>query len=193
MGEEFGADRAGRRIRLGARPDRRHQILHLGHAGLGHPDCADPARRTGVRDDESAFHRRAVQRRRPCGTLSRTGRRSRSARSTLCRPRRGRDVYDQPAVDERGGPQGFRQGRSTGAALALRRRLLRLLHAGRGPCRSRHRDRIEALRRHSAGADHHRRRRRDHDVGERPAAQRRPHRRGRRQPRARRRVAMLSS
>ena len=38
IGEEYGAGPAGRRICLGARPDRRHQELHLGPADLGHAD-----------------------------------------------------------------------------------------------------------------------------------------------------------
>ena len=46
LGEEFGSERDGRRIRLGARSDRRHPRLHLRPAGLGHadrPDCATAA------------------------------------------------------------------------------------------------------------------------------------------------------
>ena len=64
VGEEFGAGPRRRRICLGARPDRRHQVLHLGHAGLGHADRADALRRAGVRHDEPALHPRALQRRR---------------------------------------------------------------------------------------------------------------------------------
>jgi myo-inositol-1(or 4)-monophosphatase len=39
-------------------PDRRHQILHLRHAGLGHADRADTARRADLRHDASAVHPR---------------------------------------------------------------------------------------------------------------------------------------
>ena len=63
----------------------------------------------------------------------------------------------------------LRQGRGGGAALALRRRLLRLLHAGGRPRRSRDRDRAQALRRAAADPDHRRRRRRHHHLGERVA------------------------
>ena len=72
-----------------------------------------------------------------------------------------------------------------GTAVALRRRLLRLLHAGGGPRRPRHRDRAQAVRHPAADPDHRRRRRHRHDLGRRLAARRRPHRRRRRRARAR--------
>ena len=50
-------------------------------------------------------------------------------------------VHHQPAADECRRPRGVRTRRGRRAALALRRRLLRLLHARRGPCRSRDRER----------------------------------------------------
>ena len=185
VGEEFGNDRARRRICLGARPDRRHQVLHGGDAGLGHADRADAIRRTGVRRDEPALHRRALQRRRRRGALPGSGRQSRPAGAHLRGAVRSGAVHHQPAADERRRPQRLPEGRGGGEALALRRRLLRLLHAGGGPCRSRHRDRAQALRRDPAGADHHRRRRHRHHLGERLAGGRRPHRRRQRQARAR--------
>ena len=75
---------SGRRICLGARSDRRHQILHLRHAGLGHADRADAARRADLRHDAPAVHPRAFFRRRPRRALSRPGRRSRVAGARLC-------------------------------------------------------------------------------------------------------------
>ncbi len=60
--------------------------------------------------------------------------------------------------------------RGGGAAVALRRRLLRLLHARRRPCRSGDRDRAQAVRRAAAHSDHRRRRRRRHHLGQWPAA-----------------------
>ena len=59
-----------RRICLGARSDRRHQVLHLRHAGLGHLDRVDPARRADLRHDAPALHARAFFRRRPRRALS---------------------------------------------------------------------------------------------------------------------------
>ena len=49
-----------RGICLGARSDRRHQILHLRHAGLGHADRADPPRRADLRHDAPAVHRASI-------------------------------------------------------------------------------------------------------------------------------------
>ena len=83
VGEEFASRPAGRRICLGARPDRRHQILHLRHAGLGHADRADAARRADLRHDAPAVHPRAFFRRRPRRALSRAGRRPRLADARL--------------------------------------------------------------------------------------------------------------
>jgi hypothetical protein len=44
-----------RRIRLGARSDRRHQVLHFRHADLGHVDRLAAIGRTGLRHDEPAL------------------------------------------------------------------------------------------------------------------------------------------
>ena len=66
-----------RRICLGARPDRRHQVVHHRHGGLGHADRADAFRRAGVRHDEPAVHAREILRRRRRRALPRTGRQSR--------------------------------------------------------------------------------------------------------------------
>ena len=67
-----------------------------------------------------------------------------------------------------------------GAADALWRRLLFLLHARRRPSRSRHRDRTETLRYRGADPDHHRRRRHRHHLGRQARPGRRPHHRRRR-------------
>ena len=71
-----------------------------------------------------------------------------------------------------------------GAADALWRRLLFLLHARRRPSRSRHRDRTEALRYRRPDPDHHRRRRHRHHLGRQARPGRRPHHRRRRSARA---------
>ena len=57
-----------------------------------------------------------------------------------------RAVHHQPAADEHERPRALCARREGRAALALRRRLLRLLHAGGRPRRSGHRDRAQALR-----------------------------------------------
>ena len=44
VGEEFGNERTDAEYVLGARSDRRHQVLHRRHAGLGHADRADARR-----------------------------------------------------------------------------------------------------------------------------------------------------
>ena len=72
-----------RRICLGARPDRRHQIVHLRPAGLGHADRADAGRRADLRHDAPAVHAGAFFRRRPRRALSRAGRRPRAAGAAL--------------------------------------------------------------------------------------------------------------
>ena len=159
-----------RRICLGARSDRRHQIVHLRHAGLGHADRADPPRRADLRHDAPAVHPRAFFRRRPRRALSRPGRRSRFARAPLRLARRRHPGHHQSAPDEQRRPAMLRPRRKSGAAVALWRRLLRLLRARRRPCRSRHRDRAQAARRAGADPDHRRRRRHHHHVGQRPAA-----------------------
>ena len=89
------------RICLGARSDRRHQVLHHRHGGLGHADRPDALRRAGVRHDEPAVHARAIFRRRRRGALSRTGGQPRSARARLRLARRRDPVHHQPAADER--------------------------------------------------------------------------------------------
>ena len=50
IGEEYGERAPGGRICLGARSDRRHQVLHLRHAGVGHADraCCDRASRSSA-------------------------------------------------------------------------------------------------------------------------------------------------
>src|ERR1700730_11385988 len=81
--------------------------------------------------------------------------------------------------------------RERGAAVALRRRLLRLLRARRRPRRSVDRDRAEAARRAGADPDHRGRRRHHDHLGQRPPAQWRPHHRRRRQARARTRDGVV--
>ena len=53
-----------RRIRLGARPDRRHQILHQRRAAVRHADRADAARPADARHHRPADLARALGRRR---------------------------------------------------------------------------------------------------------------------------------
>ena len=101
-----------RRICLGARSDRRHQVLHLRHAGLGHADRADALRRAGLRHDAPAVHARALHRRRRRGALSRPGRRARAARARLRGLCRCGAVHHQPAADERRRPRALPAGRS---------------------------------------------------------------------------------
>ena len=93
-----------RRICLGARSDRRHQIVHLRHAGLGHADRADAARRADLRHDAPAVHARALHRRRQRRELSRPGRRPRAADAPLRGAGRRDAAHDQPAADARGRP-----------------------------------------------------------------------------------------
>ena len=71
-----------------------------------------------------------------------------------------------------------------GQAVALWRRLLRLLHAGGRADRSGHRDRDQAVRHRAADPDHQRRRRHHHHLAGRAGARRRPHRGRRRRARA---------
>ena len=70
----------------------------------------------------------------------------RDLRVRACAALVGRDpVHHQPDADERGRPRMLPPRREDGAAVALWRRLLRLLHAGGRTHRSRDRDRTEAL------------------------------------------------
>ena len=77
--------------------------------------------------------------------LSRPGRRPRVAGAACA------DLHDavllttSPLLMSETDRQIFRPRRTGGAAVALRRRLLRLLHARRRPCRPRHRDRAQAV------------------------------------------------
>ncbi len=75
-----------------------------------------------------------------------------------------------PLLMQRGRPAVFRPCRKQCAAVALRRRLLRLLRARGRPYRSVDRDRAEALRRAAFDPDHRRRRRHHHHLGKRQAA-----------------------
>ena len=88
------------------------------------------------------FITRALLRRRRRRAVSRAGRASAPLHVRPCASLERRDdVHHQPAAHERGGPRGVRPGRGRREALALRRGLLRLLHAGGGPRRSRDRER----------------------------------------------------
>ena len=93
-----------RRICLDARPDRRHQILYLRHAGLGHADRANPSRRADLRHDAPAVHARALCRRRRGRAAIAARRGSRLARAPLRDARRRGAAYNQPAIDARGRP-----------------------------------------------------------------------------------------
>ena len=104
VGEEFPADKSGCRICLGARSDRRHQILHLRHAGLGHADRADAGRRSDLRHDASAFYRRVFLRRRKRCELSGPRRRPGAAGEAVRRTRRSDIGDDEPVADERRRP-----------------------------------------------------------------------------------------
>ena len=75
---------------------------------------------------------------------------------------------------------------------ALWLRLLRLLHARRRPCRSRDRERAEALRHRRADPDHRGRRRRRHLMGRRQRCRRRHHHRRRQQGAASGRARLCS-
>ena len=101
VGEEFGNELTDAEYVLGARPDRRHQVLDFRHAGVGNPDRADAARRAGLRPDASAVHPRALQRRLRRGALSRPRRRARAARAALRLAQRGDPDDDQSAADGR--------------------------------------------------------------------------------------------
>ena len=56
IGEEYGAGSSRRGICLGARPDRRHEELHLRHADLGHSDRPHASRSPRLRHDGAAVH-----------------------------------------------------------------------------------------------------------------------------------------
>ena len=73
-----------------------------------------------------------------------------------------------PLLMKRRRPGLFSAGRTGGAAVALWWRLLRLLHAGRRPYRSRDRDRAQAIRYTAVDPDHRRRRRHRHHLGQWP-------------------------
>ena len=98
---------------------------------------------------------------------------------------RGADVHHKPVADEQKRPRGIRQARGQGEALPLRRRLLRLLHAGRGADRSDHRNRNQAVRYRRNHPDRRRRRRHRHHLGEWTGTRWRSDHRCRRQARAR--------
>ena len=101
------------------------------------------------------FIRRALHRRQRRCALSRAGRRAQAERAALRVASRGDALHDDAADVERRPARAVRQRRGEGAAVALWRRLLRLLHARGRPRRSRDRGRAELLRHRSAGADRH--------------------------------------
>ena len=133
IGEEYGQERADAEYVWVLDPIDGTKSFISGMPGLGHADRPAAVGRAGVRNDEPAVHPRALQRRRRRGALSRSGRRARSAGAPVREAVGSGPVHHQPAADERRRPQQLRPGRGRGAALALRRRLLRLLHAGGGP------------------------------------------------------------
>ena len=155
-----------RGICLGARSDRRHQILHLRHAGLGHADRAHARRRAGVRHDAPAVHPRALfRRRREARYRGPAGERA-SARCAAAPLEDAVLFTTSPLLMNDADRASFEQRRAGGPAVALRRRLLRLLHARGRPRRSRDRNRAQALRHAAADPDHRRRRRHHHHLGE---------------------------
>ena len=95
----------GRRICLGARSDRRHQILHRGISDLGHADRAVAQGHAGVRHDAPALYRRALFRRFRLGAVFRAVRRA-AAHGAALRDAEGSDLFHhQPAADERRRPR----------------------------------------------------------------------------------------
>ena len=101
----------GRRICLGARSDRRHQILHRGLSDLGHADRAAAQGHAGVRHDAPALYRRALFRRQRLGALFRAVGRTETGGAAL-RLAEGSDLlHHQSAVDERRRPRRLRPGR----------------------------------------------------------------------------------
>ena len=68
----------GRRLRLGARPDRRHPRLHHRPAELGHADRPPPQGHAGLRHDGPGLHPRALLGRRRASLVSRAGREDRA-------------------------------------------------------------------------------------------------------------------
>ena len=123
-------------------------------------------------------------RRQRLGAVSWADRRAKTGGAALRLAEGSHLVHHQSAVDEFRRPRRVQPRRSRGAADALRRRLLFLLHARRRPSRSRRRDRAETLRYRGADSDRHRRRRRGHHLGRQARAKRRPHHRRRRSARA---------
>ena len=118
------------------------------------------------------FIARALFRRRRRRALSRPGRRTRAAGAPLRGARRCGAVHHQPAADERGRPRAPSAEVEDGAPLALRRRLLRLLHARRRPRRPGDRDRAQAATTSSALIPIIDRRRRHHHHLEKAPRQR---------------------
>ncbi len=100
-------------------------------------------------------------------------RQPRPARAILRQSCRRLVVHHLAALDEREGPRDLCRRGKQSKALALRRRLLRLLHARRRPHRSADRDRAQAARHRAAHPHHHRGRRHRHHLGERTGARRR--------------------
>ena len=96
------------RICLGARPDRRHQVVHFRNAGLGLADRALAERQTDLRDDAPAFireHSRVTAARHAIADR-------RASANFMYAPARfgGRDaVHHQPATDECGRSRSIRR------------------------------------------------------------------------------------
>ena len=177
VGEEYGPRARRRRVRLGARPDRRHPLLHHRPAGLGHADR--PPRRTGepvlgmmaqpftgerfAGDGKRAWYagpgrRRRRSRTRPCAALAEAALFT-TTPATCSRTPTARPI---DRVESCRPPR------------PLRLRLLRLLHGRRRPRRHRHRGRAAALRHRRADPDHRRRRRPASPTGRAARPRRRP-------------------
>ena len=146
IGEEYGAERTDAEYVWVLDPIDGTKSFITGMVAWGTLIGLMRLRRAGVRHDEPAVHAREIFRRRRRGALSGTGGQPRSARARVRVARRRDNVHHQPAADERIRPRRFRPGGKRGQALALRRRLLRLLHAGGRADRSRDRDRDQAPR-----------------------------------------------
>ena len=135
---------AGRRLRLGARPDRRHPRLHHRPAGVGHADRPPPPGPAGLRHDGPGLHPRALLR----ATAAMPGIADRTARRRRCATRAGGQIAEAALFTTT--PALFRGADRTAydrveAAVRLARygmRLLRLLHGRRRPCRPGHRGRV---------------------------------------------------
>ena len=192
IGEEYGPERARCRVRLGARPDRRHQVLHHRAAAVRHADR--PAASTAVRSSASSTSRSRAS----AGSAPRAAPTTfNGARGPLPRLRRhGRGDLFSTSPDMFRGADAAAHARLAGAAKlrALRRRLLRLWAGRARLCRPGHRSQPQAIRFLRDAADRRGRRRGRHRLAGSAADRRlgRPRRCGGRPARARRGARAVS-